>query len=166
MTIEEAEALNHAMVREFDGDPAATDLTRVLRLPGFANKKYEADFYVQAHTESTQTYHLRDFKLQMDSPDAPWHQHEGVARKLLTQSNTLSQSEHDWAFAKRAFARGDEYEEVIRRIADYRGADEHDHESYARCTVTKAQAELTNEAWNPATYGVYKSPTADKEPDH
>ena len=71
MTIEEAEALNQAMVREFDGDPAATDSTRVLRLPGFSNKKYEADFYVQARTESTQTYHLRDFKLRIDSHDAP-----------------------------------------------------------------------------------------------
>src|ERR1700720_2742854 len=78
MTIEEAEALNHAMVREFDGDPAATDSTRVLRLPGFANKKYEADFYVQARTESTQTYHLRDFKLQIDSPDAPRPYHEDL----------------------------------------------------------------------------------------
>ncbi len=81
MTIEEAEALNQAMVREFDGDPAATDSTRVLRLPGFANKKYEADFYVQARAESTQTYHLRDFKLQMDSQDAPRHHHEEAARK-------------------------------------------------------------------------------------
>jgi hypothetical protein len=60
MTMEEAEALNQAMVREFDGDPAATDSTRLLRLPGFANKKYEPDFYVQARTESTQTYHLRE----------------------------------------------------------------------------------------------------------
>src|ERR1700739_3991851 len=31
-TTEDAEALNQAMVREFDGDPAATDSTRVLRL--------------------------------------------------------------------------------------------------------------------------------------
>src|SRR5438876_10345846 len=69
ITIEEAEALNQAMVREFDGDPAATDSTRVLRLPGFANKKYEQDFYVQVRTESTQTYHLRDCKLEIDSPE-------------------------------------------------------------------------------------------------
>ncbi len=86
MTIEEAEALNQAMVREFDGDPAATDSTRVLRLPGFANKKYEPDFYVQARTESTQTYHLRDFKLQIDSQDAPRDQQEEVARKQLAQT--------------------------------------------------------------------------------
>jgi hypothetical protein len=127
MTIKEAEALNRAMVREFDGDPAATDSTRVLRLPGFANKKYEADFYVQAHTESTQAYHLRDFKLQIDSPDAPRHQHEEVARKPLTQSNTLSQSEHDWAYAMRALARGDVSQQPIecRKVAgrlEYRQA--------------------------------------------
>src|SRR5215470_10902009 len=71
MTIEEAEGLNHAMVGEFDGDPAATDSTRVLRLPGFANKKYEPDFYVQALAGSTQTYHLRDFKLEINSQNAP-----------------------------------------------------------------------------------------------
>ena len=52
---EEAEDLQRAMVREFAGDPAATDSTRVLRLPGFANKKYDRDFYVQARLNSTQT---------------------------------------------------------------------------------------------------------------
>ncbi len=49
MSLDEAEALLHAMAREFGGDPAATDATRVLRLPTFANKKYETDFYVKAH---------------------------------------------------------------------------------------------------------------------
>jgi RepB DNA-primase N-terminal domain len=139
MTIGEAEALNHAMVREFDGDPAATDSTRVLRLPGFANKKYEADFYVQARTESTQTYHLRDFKLQIDSQEAPRH-HEEVARRQSAPSSTLSQSEHDWAYAKRALARGDDPEAIIRQIAEYRGDEKHGN--YARLTVEKAQLEL------------------------
>jgi DNA primase RepB-like protein len=142
MTIEEAEALNHAMVREFDGDPAATDSTRVLRLPGFANKKYDSDFYVQVRSESTQNYHLRDFKLQIDSPEAPRHQHQELAPKHSAQSSALSQSEHDWAYAKRALARGDDPEEVIRRIADYRGNDKHDPAYYARHTVEKALKEL------------------------
>jgi RepB DNA-primase from phage plasmid len=142
MTIEEAEALNQAMVREFDGDPAATDSTRVLRLPGFANKKYATDFYVQARTESTQTYHLRDFKLQIDSQDAPRNQQEQAARRPLTQTKSLSQSEHDWAYAKRALARGDDPEEVIRRIADYRAEDK--HPNYARHTVEKARVALNS----------------------
>src|SRR5882672_6547310 len=137
MTIPEAEALNHAMVREFDGDPAATDSTRVLRLPGFANKKYESDFYVQVRTESTQTYHLRDFKLRVDLPEAPRHQHQEHARKNSAQSSGLSQSEHDWAYAKRALARGDDAEEVIGRIADYRA--EEKHPNCARYTVEKAR---------------------------
>src|SRR6267154_1224654 len=76
MSLEEAEGLLHAMVREFGGDPAATDATRVLRLPGFANKKYDQDFYVQARVEFTETYHLRDFKVPIDSQDAPRHHNE------------------------------------------------------------------------------------------
>jgi hypothetical protein len=54
----------------------------------------------------------------------------------------MSQSEDDWAYAKRALARGDDPEEVIRRIADYRAGEKHDPIDYARRTVTKAQAEL------------------------
>jgi hypothetical protein len=141
MTIEEAEALNQAMVREFDGDPAATDSTRVLRLPGFANKKYDPDFYVKARTESTQTYHLRDFKLQIDSQDGPRHHHEELVRKSPS-SNTLSQSERDWAYAKRALARGDDSELIIQRIADYRADEKHDPMYYARHTVMNAQIDL------------------------
>jgi len=53
-----------------------------------------------------------------------------------------SQSEVDWAFAKRALARGDDPQEVIRRIAAYRVDDKADPNYYARLTVTKAQAAL------------------------
>ena len=142
VTLEEAEALQHAMVREFGGDPAATDSTRVLRLPGFANKKYDQDFYVKAHAETAQIYHLRDFKVPIDSQDAPRHQNEETARGHRDPGTTLSQSEHDWAYAKRALARGDDPEEVIRRIADYRGDDKSDPGYYARHTVSKAQDDL------------------------
>jgi len=142
VTLEEAEALQHAMVREFGGDPAATDSTRVLRLPGFANKKYDQDFYVKARVESTETYHLRDFKVPMDSPEGPRHLNEETARSHHAPGTTLSQSEHDWAYAKRAVARGDEPEEIIRRIADFRAGEKPDPEYYARHTVAKAQAEL------------------------
>lgn len=144
MNLEEAEGLLHAMVREFGGDPAATDATRVLRLPGFANKKYETDFYVQARRESTETYHLRDFKLQIDSQDSPRRNYDNRAKRESSPRTSLSQSEHDWAFAKRALARGEDPEEVIRQIAHYRSTDKSDPQDYARRTVTKAQAELQN----------------------
>jgi hypothetical protein len=109
-----------------------------------ANKKCSEDSYVQARAESTETYHLRDFKLQIDSQDAPRHHHEEIPRGQPAPGDTLSQSEHDWAYAKRALARGDEPEEIIKRIADYRAEDRHDPEYYARPSVTKAQAELNS----------------------
>jgi RepB DNA-primase N-terminal domain len=142
INLEEAEGILHAMAREFGGDPAATDATRVLRVPGFANKKYEADFYVEAHRESTETYHLRDFKLHIDSQDSPRHNYDNRAKREATPRMNLSQSEHDWAFAKRALARGDDPEEVIRQISNYRSADKHDPVDYGRRTVINAQADL------------------------
>ena len=146
ITLEEAEALQHAMVREFGGDPAATDSTRVLRLPGFANKKYDRDFYVQANVDSTQTYHLRDFKVPIDSQEAPRHRNEEARSGSRVSGAVLSQSEHDWAYAKRALARGDDPEEIIQRIADFRTEDKPSPEYYARHTVRKAQADLQREA--------------------
>jgi len=140
LNLEEAEALLHAMAREFGGDPAATDATRVLRVPGFANKKYKTDFYVEARKESAETYHLRDFKLQIDSQDSPRYNYHNRAKRESSPRTNLSQSEHDWAFAKRALARGDDPEDVIRRIADFRGDEK--HTNYPRQTVEKARHEL------------------------
>jgi hypothetical protein len=120
----------------------ATDATRVLRVPGFTNKKYEKDFYVEARKESTETYHLRDFKLQIDSQDSPRYTYNNRAKRESSPRTNLSQSEHDWAFAKRALARGDDPELVIKRITDFRSNDKADPDYYARHTVEKAQAEL------------------------
>jgi hypothetical protein len=52
------------------------------------------------------------------------------------------QSEPDWAYAKRALARGDNPDEIMRRIADYRADDKADPVYYARLTVIKAQLSL------------------------
>jgi hypothetical protein len=56
-----------------------------------------------------------------------------------------SQSEADWAFAKRALARGDDPEEIIQRIADYRAEDKGDPLYYARHTVERAERQFTTE---------------------
>jgi hypothetical protein len=57
----------------------------------------------------------------------------------------LSQSEHDWIYAKRALARGDDPEDIIRRIADFRSGEKSDPLYYARLTVTKAQMDLKSD---------------------
>lgn len=139
--LEDGEALLHALSREFGGDPAATDATRVLRVPGFANKKYQTDFYVQARKYSDETYHLRDFKLHIDGQDSP-RQNYHARQKREGSKTEITQSERDWAFAKRALARGDSPEAVIQEIARYRAKDKSNPEYYARLTVAKALSEL------------------------
>jgi hypothetical protein len=166
MHFEEAEGLLHAMAREFGGDPAATDATRVLRVPGFANKKYDTDFYVEARRESTETYHLRDFKLHIDSQDSPRHNYNNRANRESSPRTNVSQSEHDWAFAKRSLARGDDPEEVIRRIAQHRAGDKSDPQYYARLTVAKAQAQLMSGHDNPATSRSAELPNNEDELHH
>src|SRR6266436_4553346 len=139
---DQAETLQRAMVREFGGDPAATDSTRVLRLPEFVNRKYETEHVVRARPGATQTYHLEDFRLRTDLHETPaqYRSHEVQS----ASAGEITQSERDWAFAKRALARGDDPEEIIRRIADYRGDEK--HTNYARYTVEKAQMELQRRA--------------------
>ena len=141
---ERAESMLRAMADQFGGDPAATDSTRVLRLPGFTNRKYGEEFFVQAHHESNEIYsHGARFRLVQDDlrpSDSLRHLGSESGRRL--PQGHRSQSEHDWAYAKRALARGDDPEEIIRRIADYRSDDKADPNYYARHTVAKAQAQL------------------------
>jgi DNA primase RepB-like protein len=140
---EEAESLLHTLANRFGADLAATDSTRVLRLPGFANHKLSEEFIVQARQESDAIYTLRDFTMDNNSPEAPRRLGDAREGKRTVPKDHKSQSEYDWAYAKRALARGDSPEVVIQRIADYRAEDKADPNYYARHTVTKAQAELS-----------------------
>jgi hypothetical protein len=140
---DQAEALLRAMAREFGGDPAATDSTRVLRLPGFGNRKYPESFIVRAQQYSDRVHTPVDFQLQVRQSDSPYPpMRRPTARASSSEPRHMSQSEHDWAFAKRALASGVEPEQVVRRIAEFREGDKHDVHDYARRTVRKAQAEL------------------------
>jgi RepB DNA-primase from phage plasmid len=159
---EQAETLQRAMVREFGGDPAATDSTRVLRLPNFVNRKYESKHLVKAYAEATEIYHLEDFRVRTDPHDGHLDREAPHGGGQRNSPGHLSQSERDWAFAKRALARGDDPEEVIRRIADYRGDEK--HANYARYTVEKAQMELHGRAASPQS--TESNPTQTSGPSH
>ena len=142
---EQAESLLRSLATQFCGDIAATDISRVLRMPGFANRKYNEAFFVRAAQEAEAIYHLRDFALYEDSPEAPRRVSEGQSAPRRMPSGHRSQSEADWAYAKRALARGDNPEQIIYRIADYRADDKSDPQYYARHTVMKAQAQMRSE---------------------
>ena len=138
----------------------------MLRLPGFPNHKLPEEFIVQARQESDAVYTLRDFTIDEDSPEAPRHFADLQERRRTVPSEHKSQSEHDWAYAKRALARGDDAELVIHRIADYRAGDKSDPSYYARRTVAKAQAQLTSESQRPKATAVSEYQSPDKNPDH
>jgi len=163
---DEAESLLHNLANKFGGDLAATDSTRVLRLPGFANHKLPDEFIVQARQESDAVYTLRDFTIDDDSPETPRHFGDAQERRRTVPGEHKSQSEHDWAYAKRALARGDDPDLVIQRIADYRADDKSDPNYYARRTVAKAQAQVTSESQTPQAPAVSESQSPDREPEH
>jgi hypothetical protein len=162
---DEAESLLHSLANQFGGDLAATDSTRVLRLPGFANRKLPEEFIVQAHQGSDGVYTLRDFTIHEDSPETPRHLSDDQERPLTVASDHKSQSEHDWAYAKRALARGLPPEEVMRDIAEFRAHEKYDPEDYARRTVTKAQAELNVQA-SSRSAGAAPENEGNREPSH
>jgi len=144
---DQAEDLQRGLVREMGADPAATDCSRVLRMPGFYNHKYADPFWVSSQTHATETYGPERF------PALPAYGRTSPSRATAVGSHDRptstasggSQSERDWAFAKRALARGDPEDIVIMAIASYRRYEKHNPRYYAEITVRKAASELKEE---------------------
>jgi RepB DNA-primase from phage plasmid len=68
LTNAEQESLLKALIQEFGTDPAASDVTRVLRLPGFRNHKYPAKPLVEIiHHGSEVRYRHDQFKVILKS---------------------------------------------------------------------------------------------------
>ena len=165
-TQDEAESLLHDLENKFGGDLAATGSTRVLRLPGFSNHKLPEEFIVQARQESDAVYTLRDFTIGEDSPETPRHFGEAPERRRTFPSDHKSQSEHDWAYAKRVLARGDDPDEIIRRIAEFRSEDKASPHYYARRTVLQAQERLGQHRQKAHSTEISDFPAPDKQVDH
>jgi RepB DNA-primase from phage plasmid len=142
----QAEALLHALAREFDGDHAATDSTRVLRIPGFVNKKYEQEFLVMIHSLTDGTYRLQDFKLVTEAAESDHRRPRATHTAKTSERRPISQSERDWAHVKSSLANGADPETVIAELARSRSKDKSDPQYYARLTVEKALRELQVEA--------------------
>jgi hypothetical protein len=152
---EQAEALMRGLVREFGADPAATDCARVMRIPGFMNHKRHPTHLARAERLSAAVYTPDQFPrlAHEDRRTATADGEFGPAAGRKLRPEHLSQSELDWAYAKRALSRGDPPESVIAAIASYRRDDKSDPEYYARLTVRKAAQDLTRHAPTPDTVG-------------
>jgi hypothetical protein len=139
----QAEELLRALARNFDGDRAATDSARVLRVPGYLNKKYEQDFRVSVHSQTDAMYRFRDFQVRAEGVDSDYRSPRGAIRRPETSElRPTSQSERDWAHVKTSLAGGADPAALIAELARSRSADKSDPQYYARLTVSKALADL------------------------
>lgn len=141
MTQGQAEALQRKMVEAFGGDPAATDSTRVLRLPGFSNKKYLQDYRVEVREFATSTYRTDDFKVGQGRSQTlqPKQEIAHSNRQGVTAKRTPS--DHDWRWAQDRLRSGESITVLIQRLEDYR-YDKPRPQYYARRTVTRAYARV------------------------
>lgn len=143
-SIGQAESLQRAMAAEFGADLAVVDSARVLRIPGLYNKKYAEPHQVTAQRLSDEVYRPEHFRMNVPEFNSEGFSRTGTIKATSTSAGgkkDITQSERDWAYAKRKIALGVAPEEVIQAIAEYR-PDKWQPERYARRTVEKVLAEI------------------------
>src|SRR5579862_5438506 len=135
---ERQESLLKVLAMTFGGDPACTDLNRVLRLPGFLNQKYTPAPVVTVEYPSDSTWHSQDF--QLPDPES----NRELIRPLNGHANVTGKhthSEQDWAWTLGELARGRDPVKLTRTLAERR-ADKPNPVYYAQRTVDVASAWL------------------------
>jgi hypothetical protein len=138
MPFEQQESLLKVLAVTFGGDPACTDLNRVLRLPGFLNQKYTPAPVVTVKYPSDSTCNSQDF--QLDDPEP----NRKLIRPIIGHANVPgkhSHSEQDWAWILGELARGRDPVKLTRTLAERR-ADKPNPVYYAQRTVDVASAWL------------------------
>lgn len=136
-TVEQVEALQRSMAATFGTDRTVVDAARVLRLPGFYNRKGEPPHRVTAEQFSSEVYSPSHFQLPTPELDQP------VMRRMrvVHQPGSLSQSERDWAETLRRLSLGESPTNVKAWLEGTR-QDKSQPAYYAEVTVRKACAEL------------------------
>lgn len=138
ISFEEQETLLKLLAVTFGGDPACTDCNRVLRLPGFLNRKYTPAHLVTVEYARGSAAHSEDFNLVNPIP----YPDPFPARiDPLKPAGKHSHSEQDWAWILRELAGGMDAVKLTRTLAERR-ADKPNPVYYAQRTVDIASAWL------------------------
>ena len=139
--LETAEGLIHGMAVKYGGDEVVRDISRVMRIPGFRNKKPDYQKIdsgkgplVGVRKMSNTVYSREDFKLDLSKIE---YRATGGRKGAQISPDGITQSERDWSFVKRNIDRGADPEFLIAAVAEYREPDGKGKD-YARRTVEKA----------------------------
>jgi hypothetical protein len=122
----------------FGGDPACTDCNRVLRVPGFLNRKYDPAHRVTVEYPDDSIWTPEDFRLDAGTVDAMLFAGTSTPRK---PSSKHSHSESDWAWVAHELAHGKDAVKLTRELASRR-SDKPNPLYYAQRTVDVASARL------------------------
>ena len=134
----QAESLIRMMAPEYGADESVTDVSRVLRLPGFRNWKYEEPHYARevgiGVTATKQDYVPADFPRFEVTPSQ--------GRRRQTQDRVAavagnSRSEKDWAMVMSELERGASPGALVDRLMTER-SDKPSPRYYAERTVERA----------------------------
>jgi hypothetical protein len=122
----------------FGGDPACTDCNRVLRVPGFLNRKYDPAHRVTVEYPDDSIWTPDDFRLDAGVMDAVLFGDAIATRKPPSKH---SNSESDWAWVSHELAHGKDAMKLTRELASRR-SDKPNPLYYAQRTVDVASARL------------------------
>jgi RepB DNA-primase from phage plasmid len=122
----------------FGGDPACTDCNRVLRVPGFLNRKYHPAHRVTVEYPDDSIWTPDDFRLDAGAVDAMLFDDAITPRN---QHGKHSNSESDWAWVSHELAHGKDAVKLTRELASRR-SDKFNPLYYAQRTVDVASARL------------------------
>lgn len=122
----------------FGGDPACTDCNRVLRVPGFHNRKYTLAHLVSAEYLSESVSGPDDFRLAHGSVEISIYQRD---RAMSSHPRKQTNSEQDWAWAITELTSGTNETELTEKLAFHR-SDKPNPRYYAQRTIDLASARL------------------------
>jgi len=120
----------------FGGDPACTDCNRVLRLPGYLNRKYSPAHSVRVEYPCDSTWNAGDFHLENAMADSVLPLRR-IAGSLPMKRQT--HSEQDWAWVLEELSHGEDAAKLTEALASRR-SDKPNPLYYAQRTVDIASA--------------------------
>jgi hypothetical protein len=122
----------------FGGDPACTDCNRVLRIPGFLNRKYDPPYKASVEYPDDSVWTPDDFCLDDAAVDAMHFASVPTPRKPPLKH---SHSESDWAWVLHELAHGKDAVTLTHELASRR-SDKPNPFYYAQRTIDVASARL------------------------
>jgi hypothetical protein len=123
---------------EFGGDPACTDCNRVLRIPGFLNRKYDPAHRITVEYPCDSVWNPAYFRLDIAPTNRTRFACPIPTRK---RPGKHSNSEIDWAWVCDQLAQGKDAVKLTRELA-LRRSDKPNPLYYAQRTVDVASARL------------------------